>query len=131
MVTETKLSVTSNESEAVSPPSGAGLNTVTAAVRADSISLAGMVAVSWLLLTSVVVRSAPSHRTTEEATKLVPSTVSVNSAPPASALSGEIDVNVGTGVVTTTVAPSVIGVPFNVPMIVAVPVVTPAVSVAV
>ena len=101
MATETKLTVTSNESDAVSPPSGAGLNTVTAAVRADAMSLAGMVAVSWVLLTSVVVRSAPSHRTTDEATKLVPSTVRVNSAPPAAVLSGEIDVNVGTGLVST------------------------------
>jgi hypothetical protein len=79
------------------PPPGAGLNTVTWAVPAAAISVAGIDAVNWVAEIYVVVRSAPFHRTTEFVTKLVPLTVNVNAAPPAVAELGERLVVVGTG----------------------------------
>ena len=51
----------------------------------------------------VVARSAPSHRTVEPATKLVPSTVRVNPASPAVLLVGSIPVVVGRGLLTVNV----------------------------
>jgi hypothetical protein len=47
-------------------------------------------------LTKVVVRSLPFQYTTAPLTKLVPVTVSVMAAPPATALVGEIEASVGT-----------------------------------
>jgi hypothetical protein len=78
------------------PPPGAGLNTVTWAVPSVAMSLAGMAAVTFVVLTKVVGRFAPFQRTTEEATKLLPVTVSVKSGPPAVALLGESKVRAGT-----------------------------------
>jgi hypothetical protein len=79
------------------PPPGAGVNTVTDAVPAVAMSLARMAAVSWVLLTNVVVRLAPFHRTTEPATKLLPVAVSVNPAPPAVRLLGASELSTGAG----------------------------------
>jgi len=56
-----------------------------------------MAAVNWVLLTYVVVRLLPPHLTTELEMKFDPFTVSVNPAPPAVALVGEMEVSVGTG----------------------------------
>ena len=67
------------------PPPGAGLKTVTVAVPAEAMSLAGIVAVRLVLLPNVVVRFAPCHRTTEPETKPEPVTVSVKAPPPATA----------------------------------------------
>ena len=72
-----------------------GFRTVTEAVPAAAISVAGIAAVSWVALTKVVVRFAPFQRTTEPLTKLLPFTVSVKAGPPAAALLGEREVNVG------------------------------------
>jgi hypothetical protein len=47
-------------------------NTVTWAVPAAAMSEAGMVAVSWVAETNVVVRSDPFQRTTAPLTKLEP-----------------------------------------------------------
>ena len=69
--------------------------TVTDAVPAAAMSVAGIAAVSWLALTKLVVRSTPFQRTTEPLTKLLPFTVSVKACPPAAALLGEREVNVG------------------------------------
>src|SRR2546421_11473025 len=80
------------------PPPGAGLNTVTGAVPAVARSLAEIVAVSWVLLPYVVARSAPFHRTMDDATKFVPVTVSVKPGPPAAVLFGGMVDSVGTGV---------------------------------
>ena len=72
-----------------------GFCTVTGAMPAAAISPAGIAAVSWVALTKVVVRFAPSQRTTEPLTKLLPFTVSVKRGPPAAALLGAREVNVG------------------------------------
>src|SRR5436309_13750194 len=58
---------------------------------------------SWVLLTKVVVRSAPFQRTTDELLKFVPVAVSVNAAPPATALVGEIELSVGAGLLIVNV----------------------------
>jgi hypothetical protein len=84
------------------PPPGAGLNTVTLAVPAAAMSVAGIVAVSWVLLTKVVVRFALFHLTREPTapftgTKPEPLTVRVKDGPPARAEFGVIFVIVGTG----------------------------------
>ena len=72
-----------------------GFCTVTEALPAAAISAAVIAAVSWVALTKVVVRFAPFQRTTEPLTKLLPFTVSVKAGPPAAALLGESEVNVG------------------------------------
>src|SRR5437660_1351562 len=68
------------------PPSG--LRTLTAAEPALATSEAGMLAVSRVALTNVVVRAAPLQRIVAPETKLLPSAVSVKAAPPAVALFG-------------------------------------------
>lgn len=70
------------------PPPGVGLKTVTLAVPPVATSAAVIAAVSLVLLTNVVVRSAPFHRITEPLIKFVPVTVSVNATPPAFAEAG-------------------------------------------
>ena len=77
------------------PPPGAGFVTVTLAVPAVAISAAVIAAVTCVALTNVVVLAAPLNFTTDVDTNPVPLTVSVNAAPPAVALVGEIDVSVG------------------------------------
>lgn len=79
------------------PPPGAGLNTVTSTVPPAATSLAGIAALNWVVLTTVVVRFEPFQRTTELEIKFLPVAVSVKAAPPAVALAGEIEVSVGTG----------------------------------
>src|SRR5205823_1965610 len=64
------------------PPPGAGVNTVIEAVPWLAMSAAGMLAVSCVALTNVVVRAAPFQRTVEAGTKPLPVTVSVRAAPP-------------------------------------------------
>lgn len=77
------------------PTPGEGLKTVTSAVPPTAMSLEGIAAVSCVLLTKVVVWSAPFQRTTERALKLVPFTVRVNPGPPAVALEGKIEKSKG------------------------------------
>ena len=72
-----------------------GFSTVTEALPAAAMSAAVIAAVRWVALTKVVVRFAPFQRTTEPLTKLLPFTVSVKAGPPAAALLGESEVNVG------------------------------------
>jgi hypothetical protein len=79
------------------PPPGAGLNTVTALVPAVARSLGVIAAVNVVLLTYVVVRAAPPHRTTELEMNFDPVTVTVSSWLPAGALEGVIEVATGTG----------------------------------
>ena len=79
------------------PPPGTGLKTVTSAVPAEAMSVGGMEAVNWVLLTKVVVRSLPFQRTTEPETKFEPSTVSVKPWSPARALPGVRLVMTGSG----------------------------------
>jgi hypothetical protein len=82
------------------PPTGAGFDTVTDAVPGDAISLAGIVAVSNVVLVEVVVRSAPFQRTTEPDMKPVPLIVRVNAGPPAVAEPGLSPLIAGTGLLT-------------------------------
>jgi hypothetical protein len=63
------------------PPPGAGLNTVTWAVPADAMSVAGIAAINWIEDTYFVVRFDPFHCTTEPLTNPLPLTVSVKAAP--------------------------------------------------
>src|SRR2546425_12407058 len=74
-----------------------GLRTLTEAEPAAATSAAGMLAESRVALTNVVVRTAPFQRTVAPETKLFPSAVSVNAAPPAVALFGVSVVSVGGG----------------------------------
>lgn len=67
------------------PPPGVGLKTVTLAVPAVAMSVAGMAAVSCVDEIYVVVRSVPFHWTVEVGMKLEPVTVRVKAVPPAAA----------------------------------------------
>lgn len=79
------------------PPPGEGLTTVTALELGDAMSAAVMLAVNCVEFTNVVVRAAPSHCTIAPETKLLPVTVRVNAALPATAVAGLREVIVGTG----------------------------------
>src|SRR5262249_32365328 len=70
-------------------PLGGGLATVMEAVPATVMSLAGIWAVTRVLLTNVVPRGDPFHCTTDPGTKPEPSIVSVKAGPPAIAALGE------------------------------------------
>src|SRR2546429_224425 len=72
-----------------------GMRTLTEAVPTAAMSEAGMLAVSRVGFTNVVVRAAPFQRTVAPETKLLPSAVSVKAAPPAVALLGVSVVSVG------------------------------------
>jgi hypothetical protein len=86
------------------PPPGAGLNTVTVAAPAVSISGAGIWAVMRLLLTNAVVRLLPLHCTTEVGTKFDPFTIRVNPAPPFNVIAGDRDAIAGAGICFTETA---------------------------
>src|SRR3989344_1012046 len=79
------------------PPPGPGLNTVMASVSGETMSEAGMLAVSWVLEIKLVVLMAPSNRTSEPDMKLVPFTVRVNPGSPAVLDEGDMLTIVGTG----------------------------------
>ena len=82
------------------PPPGSGVNTLTWAVPIEPRSLAGIVAFRLVLLTTVVGLASPFHRTTENASKPVPVTMSDRVPSPARARSGESAVISGAGFVT-------------------------------
>lgn len=73
----------------------AGLYTKTTAVSGCARSVAGIVAVSCLLLTNDVVRDVPFHTTTALLSKLLPFTVRVRPLPLAVVLVGESEVTDG------------------------------------
>src|SRR5262249_31308977 len=87
-----------------SPPPGAGLKTFTLAVPAAATSGARICAVSCVLLTNVVARSPPFHRTTALGAKFAPLTVSANPELPAIIESGLRLVSLGIGLFWSTVA---------------------------
>jgi hypothetical protein len=87
------------------PPPGVGFITVTAAIPAVAMSLAGTEAVNSVSLTYVVVSPVPFHCTVELEMKFVPVTVRVNAAPPAVALEGESEVTSGLGLLIVKVSP--------------------------
>src|SRR5579863_10027363 len=89
---------TVNATEFEVPPPGAGLVTVTPGVLPGvTTSLARIAAVNCVALTNVVTLAVPPKFTTDVFTKLVPFTVSVNPADPATIFVGESVVTVGTG----------------------------------
>ena len=79
------------------PPLGGGVTSVTCTVPGSAMSLARTVAVSCVADTYDVVRGAPLTCISEESTKFVPATTSVNAKPPAVALVGLMLVIVGAG----------------------------------
>ncbi len=97
------------------PPPGVGLKTVIVAGPSVIRSLAGICAVSWVLLTKFVVRLAPFHRTVAPLTKPAPVTVSVNAEPPPLAEAGFKPLSVGSGFspdcVTVKVCAPMVSVP--------------------
>jgi hypothetical protein len=117
------------------PRLGAGLLTVTLAAPAEAMSPARIEAVSWVVLTKVVARSDPFHRTVAPETKLEPLTVRVNPGSPAFFELGLIPEIDGTGLLTVRVRflvtlalaasvtrtlkvkiPDVVGVPLRTPV---------------
>ena len=93
------------------PPPGAALKTVTLAIFTVDRSLAGISAVSVVLLTRVVVRADPFHWTMELLMKFEPLTVSVNAGLLTVVELGEIVVKTGTGLPTVNVIPEEIAPP--------------------
>jgi len=89
--------------DAEAPPPGAGLNTLTAAVRAEATSAAGIVAVKLVLSMKTAVRFEPFQRTTEPATKFEPVSVKLKPGPPAVELEGASALNEGAGLATVKV----------------------------
>jgi hypothetical protein len=83
------------------PPPGVGLLTVTLTVAAVARSEAEMIAVKRVDETKVVGRDVPPHRTADDGTKPLPSTVIERSAPPAVAVVGLMLTNTGSGLLTT------------------------------
>ena len=96
---------------AVAPPPGPGVEAVTIAVPPVEISAAVIAACKLVLETNVVVRAAPFHCTVEENTKLVPVTVSVNAAPPATVEFGPKDAIVGAGLLIVKINAAVVPPP--------------------
>jgi hypothetical protein len=82
------------------PPPGAGFVTVTLNDPAAAMSAAVIDTVNCVAFTNVVVLALPLKFTTEVETKFVPFTVSVKATPPFTALAGESEVMVGTGLFT-------------------------------
>ena len=79
------------------PPPGDGLKTVTAAKPGVAISVAGIEAISSVLVRKVVVRVEPFQRTSDVVTKPVPITDRVKAGPPAGVDDGSRRVIAGVG----------------------------------
>jgi hypothetical protein len=87
----------------VVPPPGLGVTTVIDALPAVVRSLAGMVAVSWVALTKVVVSAVPLKLIVEPLTKSEPVAVIVVSGSPAVAVVGLMLSSVGARLLTVRV----------------------------
>ena len=74
---------------------------MTVAVPGEATSVAGIAAVSWELLTNVVVRFEPFHLPVEPETKLVPLTVKVEAGLPAGTVLGLMLVSTGAAAAVT------------------------------
>jgi len=85
------------------PPPGAGVTTVTEAVPAVAISVAGTIAVSWAEDINVVASGEPFQSAVEAAEKFDPFKVNVNCAPPAVVEAGLIELRTGAGLRTVKV----------------------------
>jgi hypothetical protein len=82
------------------PPPGVGVNTVTLADPPLAISEAGILAINCEVLIKFVGRLLPFHLTTDPLIKLEPFTVRLKSSPPEATVDGEIELNVGAGLLT-------------------------------
>jgi len=89
--------VTCNGSEADVPPPGAGFTTSINSVPGTARAAAGIVAVTWVALTNVVVALLPLNWTVQVLTKPVPVTVRMRSGLPAGIEDGERRVITGSG----------------------------------
>jgi len=96
-----------NVSEFDGPPPGGGFVTITGTVPAVTRSVAGILAVTWTLLTKVVLRAELFQLTVAPGTKFEPFTVSVKPAEPTVLLEGESEVRTGTGLPAPTSSLSV------------------------
>ena len=74
--------------------------TVTCAVPATAMSLAGIMAVSCVLLSRVETRRLPFHSTKQGSANPDPRMASANPGPPATAVEGESEVSCGSGLVS-------------------------------
>jgi len=82
------------------PPPGAGFDTVTWAVPAVAISVAGIAADSCVALANVVVRADPFQLTKEPLMNPLPFTVRVKAVPPTVAVDGDREVMEGAKLLT-------------------------------
>lgn len=85
------------------PPPGAGVATVTEAVPAVAMSVAGTIAVSVVLEMNVVESGDPFQSAVEEARKFEPLSVNVNCAPPAVVDVGLMEERIGAELRTVNV----------------------------
>ena len=92
-------------SEPLVPPPGAGVKTVIAAVPAVAMLAAETTVVNCDELLKLVVSATPFHCMTDPLTKLLPVTVSVKLADPATTLVGDIDTDTGTGLLVVPPPP--------------------------
>ena len=79
------------------PPPGAGVKTEIFRAPEAAMSLARMLAVSWVAETAVVVRLDPLTWRTEVLAKLVPAAVTVTAGPPTATVVGLMLASVGAG----------------------------------
>lgn len=87
------------------PPPGAGVVTVTLAVLAVAMSVAGIKAVNCVALMKNVVRALPFHCTVESLMNPLPVTTNVKAVPPAVAEAGFKLVMAGAGLLMVKVSP--------------------------
>ena len=96
---------TSNGSALDMPPPGPGVRTVTWAVLGAATSLDGIIAVSCVGLTKVVVRLLPFHWTTELATNPLPATASEKVPATGTVEEGDREVRIGAGLLMVKIRP--------------------------
>src|SRR5665647_635893 len=87
--------VTGKATASDAPPTGGGLATVTSTIFPVARSAAPISALNWKLLTKVVGRPCPSHKTTAPSTKSEPVAVRTKAGSPALAPAGWSEVRVG------------------------------------
>ncbi len=93
------------------PPPGAALVTLMDRVPGDAMSPAGIVAVSCVPLTKVVLRLEPFTCTTDPFTKLEPFTVNVKAPLPATVVAGDRLVSDGAGLLTVKARDALVPLP--------------------